>query len=223
MTALPIALGALAGLLLGWLAWLAAARFTTRYRAAASAPPAAAPAGDDGQVPAGAALALALMAGWGGWVGWQAANLAVAASALIVTAILLCVTLVDLRVRRIPNELALALIVWAVVQVLWLGQPTWGAAALGLLAAGGLFFLLAIIGRGALGMGDVKLEAAAGALLGYPAVLAALFLGVLAGGVAAAFLLLTHRAGRKDAFAYGPYLALGAWLVYTRVLGLWPG
>ena len=72
-------------------------------------------------------------------------------------------------------------------------------------------------------MGDVKLEAAAGALLGYPAVLAALFLGVLAGGVAAAFLLLTHRAGRKDAFAYGPYLALGAWLVYTRVLGLWPG
>lgn len=223
MTALPIALGALAGLLLGWLAWLAAARFTTRYRAAASAPPAAAPAGDDGQVPAGAALALALMAGWGGWVGWQAANLAVAASALIVTAILLCVTLVDLRVRRIPNELALALIVWAVVQVLWLGQPTWGAAALGLLAAGGLFFLLALIGRGALGMGDVKLEAAAGALLGYPAVLAALFLGVLAGGVAAAFLLLTHRAGRKDAFAYGPYLALGAWLVYTRVLGLWPG
>jgi leader peptidase (prepilin peptidase)/N-methyltransferase len=47
--------------------------------------------------------------------------------------------------------------------------------------------------------------------------------GIMAGGVAAAVLLLTRRAGRKDAFAYGPYLALGAWLVYTRVLGLWPG
>ena len=44
----------------------------------------------------------------------------------------------------------------------------------------------------------------------------------MAGGVAALFLLLTRRAGRKDTMAYGPYLALGAWLVLTRVLGLWP-
>jgi prepilin signal peptidase PulO-like enzyme (type II secretory pathway) len=79
------------------------------------------------------------------------------------------------------------------------------------------------LGRGALGIGDVKLEAAAGALLGFPVALAAIFAGILAGGVAAIFLLLIRRAGRKDTFAYGPYLALGAWLVYTRVLGLWPG
>jgi prepilin signal peptidase PulO-like enzyme (type II secretory pathway) len=137
--------------------------------------------------------------------------------------LLVCISLVDWRVRRIPNELVLALLAWTGVQALWLGLPDWRAALLGLLTAGGLFFLLALIGRGALGMGDVKLEAAAGALLGYPAALAGVFAGILAGGIAAAFLLLTHRAGRKDAFAYGPYLALGAWLVYTRVLGLWPG
>jgi leader peptidase (prepilin peptidase)/N-methyltransferase len=86
-----------------------------------------------------------------------------------------------------------------------------------------VFGLIYLLGRGALGLGDVKLEAAIGALLGYPAVLAAMFAGIMAGGIAAAFLLLSRRAGRKDAFAYGPYLALGAWLVYTRVLGLWPG
>lgn len=225
MTLLPIPLGALAGLLLGWLAWLAAARFTARYRAAAAAASAqpAAPPDDAGQVLTGAALTLAGMALWGGWVGWQAAGLAVAASGLAVTSLLLCVTLVDFRVRRIPNELVLALFTWAAVQLIWLGQPGWGAAGLGLLAAGGLFFLLRIVGRGALGLGDVKLEAAVGALLGYPVVLAAIFAGVLAGGLAAAFLLLTKRAGRKDPIAYGPYLALGAWLVYTRVLGLWPG
>jgi prepilin signal peptidase PulO-like enzyme (type II secretory pathway) len=107
--------------------------------------------------------------------------------------------------------------------MLWLGQPDWRAAVAGLAVAGGLFFVLALIGRGVAGLGDVKLEAALGALLGYPAVLAAMLAGIMAGGVAAAVLLLTRRAGRKDAFAYGPYLALGAWLVYTRVLGLWPG
>ncbi len=221
MVWLQTGLSALAGLCFGWLAWRAAERFTARYRAmdASRSTP------DAGQIPADAALTLAGMTLWGGWVGAQAqaAGIAVAASGLVVTALLLCVTLVDLRVRRIPNELVLALLAWAVVQILWLGQPGWGAAALGLLVAGGLFFLLALIGRGALGLGDVKLEAAIGALLGYPVVLAAIFTGVLAGGLAAAFLLLTKRAGRKDPIAYGPYLALGAWLVTTRVLGLWPG
>lgn len=219
----PILSAALVGLALGWLVWLAAARFTARYRAAAPPPGAApAPAGA-GQLPLDAALTLAGMALWGGWVGHRAAGLPVAASALAVTALLLCVTLVDLRARRIPNELALALLAWAVVQLVWLGQPGWGAAGLGLLAAGGLFLLLRLLSRGALGLGDVKLEAAIGALLGWPAVLAAIFAGVLAGGAAAAFLLFTKRAGRKDPIAYGPYLALGAWLVYTRALGLWPG
>ncbi len=194
MVILLIVLGALAGLALGWLVWLAAAGFTARYRAAAVAAVPAPPA-DSGAVPASAAVTLAGMALWGGWVGWQAAGLAVAASALVVSALLLCITLVDLRVRCIPNELVLALLAWAVVQVLWLGQPGWGAAVSGLLVAGGLFFLLALIGRGAMGLGDVKLEAAIGALLGYPAVLAAMFAGILAGGAAAAF-LLAHQPRR---------------------------
>ena len=222
----PMLSAALVGLALGWLVWLAAGRLTARYRYAASE---TFPVDDETSAfhavpaPAGGAVTIGAMALWGGWVGWQATGLPVAASALVVTSLLLCVTLVDLRVRRIPNELVLALLAWAGVQVLWLGQPDWGAAALGLLAAGGLFFLLALVGRGAMGLGDVKLEAALGALLGWPAVLAAMVAGVLAGGAAAAFLLLTKRAGRKDSIAYGPYLALGAWLVHTRVLGLWPG
>ncbi len=215
MLSINSALAAAAGLALGVLAWLAAQRFSARYQ---SPPPTASRA-----FPVSAALSAASMALWGGWVGWQAASMAVAASALVVSALLLCITLVDLRVRRIPNELVLALLAWAVVQILWLGEPGWGSAAAGLALAGGLFFLLALIGRGAMGLGDVKLEAAVGALLGYPAVLAAMIVGVAAGGIVAALLLVTRRASRKDAIAYGPYLALGAWLVLARSWGLWPG
>lgn len=226
MSWLQIASAALTGLALGGLAWLAAQHFSLRYRSAALETPSA----DDGSLASSAgagmtkgAVVAAAMALWGGWVGWRADGLPVAASALVVTALLLCITLVDLQTRRIPNALVLALLVWSVAQMLWLDQPAQGAAAVGLLVAGGAFYLLAHTGRGFVGLGDVKLEAALGALLGYPAVLAGMFAGIVAGGVAAAFLLLTRRAGRKDAFAYGPYLALGAWLVYTRVLGLWPG
>lgn len=209
--------GGLAGLALGGLAWLAAARFVGRY------PPAdLSPAAAEGNRPVAAGLALAGMALWGGWVGVQAASLAIAASALITSGLLLCIARVDLRVRRIPNGLVLALLAWAALQGVWLGRPGWSAALLGLVLAGGSFLLLYFLGRGALGLGDVKLMAALGALLGYPAIVAGLLAGILAGGLAAAILLLSRRAGRRDPFAYGAWLALGAWLVYTRLLGLWP-
>ncbi len=73
-----------------------------------------------------------------------------------------------------------------------------------------------------MGMGDVKLEAALGALLGFPAIVSAMFLGVIAGGLAAIVLLLMKRVGRKDPIAYGPWLALGAWIVLVQAWGLWP-
>jgi leader peptidase (prepilin peptidase)/N-methyltransferase len=84
-----------------------------------------------------------------------------------------------------------------------------------------MFLVISLVGRGALGSGDVKLAAALGAVLGFPLALSGLLLGVVLGGVAALVLLITRRVGRKDPIAYGPYLALGAWIVWTRALGLW--
>lgn len=168
-----------------------------------------------------AVLTQAGLALWGAYLGWRAPDLAQVLAALLVTGLLLAISLVDFQVRRIPNVLVLALLAWAAVQVLWLGQPSPAAAALGLLVAGGLFLLLALIRRGAMGWGDVKLAAALGAMLGWPLVVQGLLYGALAGGAAALVLLVTRRVKRKDYIAYGPYLALGAWIVWTGAAGLW--
>jgi leader peptidase (prepilin peptidase)/N-methyltransferase len=58
-------------------------------------------------------------------------------------------------------------------------------------------------------MGDVKLAALLGLLLG-KVLLPSLLIGVVAGGVASAIVVATGRTGRKEAIAYGPYLCLGA-------------
>jgi prepilin signal peptidase PulO-like enzyme (type II secretory pathway) len=222
---LPVLFGAVAGLALGWAAWVISTLFIAgdRGQEAHAQDPLFSHETDAGSTSLGAALAPATMTLWGAYVGWQASSLAVATCALVVTALLLTLSLVDFQTRRLPNLLVLAVLGCAVLQALWLGKPTLSATATGMAVALAVFGLIYLLGRGALGLGDVKLEAALGALLGWPAMLAAIFAGVLAGGLAAAFLLLTRRAGRKDSIAYGPYLALGAWLVYTRVLGLWPG
>lgn len=169
-----------------------------------------------------AAISQAGMGLLGACVCWRAPSSDEVVATLVVTGVLVTISLVDFEVRRIPNVLCLTLLVWALVQVLWLGRPALAAGALGGLVGGGLFSLVALAQRGAMGTGDVKLAAALGAVLGYPLILRGLFWGVLAAGGAALVLLATRRAGRKDTMAYGPYLALGAWIVWIRAAGLWP-
>ena len=221
---LRLAVGVAVGGGLGWAAWLVSARFARRYRVAAGEDPAASDPNLRSE-PAGGSLLLAAamvgMAAWGGYTAVQAGDTAQAVSAMVVTALLLAISLADIQVRRIPDALVLALLGWAVVQVAWLGAPGWASAALGLAVGGGIFLLLALLTRGTMGMGDAKLMAAAGALVGYPLILRAMFWGVVAGGVAALVMLVAGRVRRKDFIAYGPYLAFGTWLVAAGMLGLW--
>jgi prepilin signal peptidase PulO-like enzyme (type II secretory pathway) len=160
----------------------------------------------------------AVFALWTSLCAWLAPDWATLVVALWASALLLSIALIDAYTRHIPDALIIFLVVCAIAQALALGHPALSSAALGAAAGGGAFYLLAKLGRGALGQGDVKLAFAVGALLGYPAVWQGLFAGVVAAGLAALFLLITRRAGRKDPMAYGPYLALGTWLVLT---GFW--
>ncbi|HHB90808.1 MAG TPA: prepilin peptidase [Anaerolineae bacterium] len=143
-------------------------------------------------------------------------------SFVVTTLLLARIAWIDWRTRRIPDEWTLALVIWAGMQLIWPGRLRPSAAVIGLMVGGGGFFLLAWISRGGLGWGDVKLAAGLGALLGFPGVLYGLSFGMIFAGLVAGGLLFTGRAGRKDSFAYGPYLALGGWLVYwiSRSFGL---
>jgi leader peptidase (prepilin peptidase) / N-methyltransferase len=131
------------------------------------------------------------------------------------------IALIDLRHRVIPNRLTYpALLVFpALVLLAWLvsdaTDPVRGF--LGLLLYGGILFVVAVVSRG-MGMGDVKLAALIGLVLGslglrYVGVAAgaAIVLGGL-GGLAA----LALGKSRKSAIPFGPYLAAGA-----VVAGLW--
>ncbi len=69
-----------------------------------------------------------------------------------------------------------------------------------------------------MGMGDVKLAAVIGAMVGASDVLTALTLGVIAGGIAAALLLVSRRVGRRGSLAYAPYLVVGVALVLFGVV-----
>jgi leader peptidase (prepilin peptidase)/N-methyltransferase len=125
-------------------------------------------------------------------------------------AFLVPLTLIDLERRLLPDRLtgpaaALAIVLGTVL------DP--GGELERLIAAltAGAFFLVAwYLKPAGMGLGDVKLAAALGLFLGREvavAVLAALVCGVLVGAVV--MRRLGIAAGRKQALAFGPFLALG--------------
>lgn len=96
-----------------------------------------------------------------------------------------------------------------------LGQPlAW--AGLGGLAGGGFLLVLALLWRGGMGGGDIKLGALMGLVLG-PWVLLAIFVGAAAGALASVGLIATGRRSRKDPIPFGPFLAAGG--VITTLAG----
>lgn len=125
---------------------------------------------------------------------------------------------VDLAVHRLPDRVsvpayaaaATALLVDALALGTWpalLRAGLAGAATLAL-AAGA-----AVLSPQGLGLGDVKLLGLLGLVLGWVgwgALLAAVFLGLLAGAAASLVLVAAGRAGWRTALPFGPPLLAGA-------------
>ncbi len=136
-------------------------------------------------------------------------GIAIAAVATFV-AVLAVATAIDLRERRIPNALTYpgTLVAIALAGVT-AGVSGLFEASAGMLVAGGVMFIVWLLGRGGLGMGDVKLSAFVGAAVGPTMIPIYLVVGSGLGALAGVALLLRGR-DRHSTFAYGPYLAIGA-------------
>jgi leader peptidase (prepilin peptidase) / N-methyltransferase len=129
---------------------------------------------------------------------------------LIFVAALVAITRIDLEHRIIPNRIVAPLAVAAVVLTA-VFEPHQLVERLIAGAAAGGFLLAALLAYPAgMGMGDVKLAAVMGLVLGRgvaPALLVALLTGTVVG--AAVMARRGVREGRKTAIPFGPFLALG--------------
>jgi leader peptidase (prepilin peptidase) / N-methyltransferase len=131
----------------------------------------------------------------------------------IFAAVLVLLSAIDLDCRLIPNVIVLpATAALLVMQIALYPDHALEWVLASFLAALVLFLPLLVVPTG-MGMGDIKLAALLGAVLGQ-SVAVALLIGLLAGGVFSAVLLIRGgMSARKQTFAYGPFLALGGVVV----------
>jgi leader peptidase (prepilin peptidase) / N-methyltransferase len=130
---------------------------------------------------------------------------------------LAAIAVVDLTTKLIPDVLTLPCIVYALalaLAALSKSGPSLLQAGLGVVVGGGSLLLLAVVTRGGIGGGDIKLVAMLGGALGWKGALIAFALSQLGGGVAVLYLLLTGQAERRRALPIGALIAvIGAGLL----------
>ena len=144
-------------------------------------------------------------------------DVAVAAVVAPFLGLMLAVAVVDAGHRIIPNAIVYPSLIAFPVAILglWLAgrevDPV--AGAIGFLAYGGGLLLIALIRPGGMGMGDVKLAALIGVVLGAVGGLGtvgvAAAVAILSGGLGGVVALVAGRS-RKSALPFGPFLAAGA-------------
>ena len=141
------------------------------------------------------------------WV-WPAYAVFVGASVLL--------TVTDLDTKLIPNRILGPSIVVGLLLLAagWLAATQSGSPVRALgggLAYFSVMYLLALLARGGLGFGDVKLAFLIGAFAGYlswGAVVVAGLGGFIIGGVVSIGLLVGRSRGRKDEIPFGPFMTV---------------
>lgn len=122
--------------------------------------------------------------------------------------LLLVISGIDLSTCLIPDSLVLVGLGGGLL-FLPAGNVPWQSALLGAVLGGGLLLLIAVVSRGGMGGGDVKLGVILGLFLGWQELLVALFLAVFTGALVGLLLVLLGKKGRRDAIPFAPFLALG--------------
>ncbi|WP_210480639.1 A24 family peptidase [Naasia sp. SYSU D00948] len=153
-------------------------------------------------------------------VAWRLEAEPSALPVLLLVAAGVVLSLVDLAEKRLPNRVlgVAAIVVGAGLLVAVVVEGDWGRllpAALGAVALFAIYFVLALLSPRGLGMGDVKLSALLGLVLGWfgwDTWLIGLVAGFLAGAVVSLIALALRRVTRTSLLPFGPSMLVGALL-----------
>ncbi|MCI5655426.1 MAG: A24 family peptidase [Candidatus Pseudoruminococcus sp.] len=153
-------------------------------------------------------------------------NLSVTSEIRIAVAaeMLLAATVTDFYVKKIPNKLVLAVYIIRCIifipEYFIYGEDFFAvmfSSVIGFVICFVVFFLMSLITKGGIGMGDVKLISAMGCLLGLTGTFYTILFGMIICMFAGIGLILFKKKKMKDKLAFGPFIYFG--FLVTIILG----
>lgn len=151
---------------------------------------------------------------------------------LILTPMMLSVVVIDYKLQIIPNRLNLTMFEIGLVFTFLYGMSNVAISInmlLGMLAGGGIFLLITLLGglvygKEAMGLGDVKLMGALGLYFGLTNIIIISLVSFLVCAIISIFLLATKIKKTDEYIPFGPFIVIGAFVSifvpYASLVGI---
>lgn len=151
---------------------------------------------------------------------------------LILTPMMLSVVVIDYKLQIIPNRLNLTMFEIGLVFAFLYGMSNVAISInmlLGMLAGGGIFLLITLLGglvygKEAMGLGDVKLMGALGLYFGLTNIIIISLVSFLVCAIISIFLLTTKIKKTDEYIPFGPFIVIGAFVSifvpYASLVGI---
>lgn len=133
-------------------------------------------------------------------------------SVFLFSGLLVC-SLIDYDHQIIPDKVNLVLFIGGVTLIGLQSTTLLLNGFLGAVVGFGLLYLVAVLSKGGMGGGDVKLAGVLGLYLGWQNVLLTLFMAFLIGSVVGLAWALINNKNLKTALPFGPFLSIATMLV----------
>lgn len=129
---------------------------------------------------------------------------------------LLCLAIIDLRKRIIPNRILLIMLgmrgIFLIAEAILYPEYIWNfviSIMSGSLLAMIILFIAYFIGKKGMGMGDIKMFGVIGCYMGPTAVIGTMFFSFFLAAIYSIFLLIMKRIGTKDEIPFAPFAYIG--------------
>ncbi|MBM7653036.1 leader peptidase (prepilin peptidase)/N-methyltransferase [Neobacillus cucumis] len=120
----------------------------------------------------------------------------------------------DIHYMIIPDKILLWFAgIFLLERFMWPLSPWWDSL-LGAVTGFLLLLIIAIVSKGGMGFGDVKLYAVVGLVVGFKLVFLSFFLATLYGSVIGGLALLLRIVKRRQPIPFGPFIAAGTLTAY---------
>ena len=134
--------------------------------------------------------------------------------AILLMSLLVIIVVSDVAYMLIPNKVLLVFLPLLIIGRVVSPLTPWWDSLLGAVVGFGILYSIAVLSKGGMGGGDVKLFFLIGLVLGTMGSLLTLFLAAIIGVIVGIVVLRVRGLGRKTPVPFGPSIALAAIIVY---------
>lgn len=133
---------------------------------------------------------------------------------LLFISLLVIITVSDIAYMLIPDKVLLPFAAVLLILRFVIPLDPWWDSIVGAAVGFSVLLLIAVLSKGGMGGGDIKLFLVIGLVLGTAGTLLTLFVASFIGTVVGIIILRIRKQGRKTPIPFGPSIALSAVLVY---------